>query len=237
MCQLHCDDCPLLCSWPVGKERQYNLVWLTMAKIFGEMLSHLLQAKNASSMSSQNRSAVELWWSDCMDRWATLRHICNAQSTLVMAVQQFSLAWIHMEGFTDLYIALHFCTDSGHLLSLWSRPADFFPRISPSLILYFSSQEQLCMMHGTRSFHRGLQLGRDHSISPSDSSSESALSEVDLALLMTGKWMTFLPTGNTLAAVPAEVLCLPVNSENGGCLSSLSLLNSSPLRSIFNICG
>lgn len=187
MCQLHCDDWPLLCSWPVGKERQYNWVWLTMAKIFGGMISHLLQAKNASSMSSQNGSAVELWWSDHMDRWANLRHLCNAQSTLVMAAQKLSLAWIHMERFTDLYNnPLHFCTDSEHLLSPWSTPATFFfPGMSQSLI--FTSQEQLCMMQGTGSFHRCLQLGRDNSISPSDSSLESALPEVGLTLLMAGK--------------------------------------------------
>lgn len=209
-----------------------------MAKIFGGMISHLLQAKNASSMSSQNGSAVELWWSDHMDRWANLRHVCNAQSMLVMAAQQLSLAWIHVKGFTDLYNnPLHFCTDSENL-SLWSRPADFFfPRMSQSLILWFSSQEQLCMVQGTGSFHRCLQLGKDYSISPSDSSLKSALSEVGFALLMTGKWMPFLPAGNTLTAVPAEVLCFPLNSESGDCLSSLSLLNSSPLSSIFNIRG
>lgn len=164
--------------------------------------------------------------------------VCNAQSMLVMAAQQLSLAWIHVKGFTDLYNnPLHFCTDSENL-SLWSRPADFFfPRMSRSLILWFSSQEQLCMVQGTGSFHRCLQLGKDYSISPSDSSLKSALSEVGFALLMTGKWMPFLPAGNTLTAVPAEVLCFPLNSESGGCLSSLSLLNSSPLSSIFNICG
>lgn len=140
MCQLRCDDCPLLCSWPVGKERQYNWVWLTMAKIFGGMISHLLQAKNAPSMSSQNGSAVELWWSDHMDRWANVRHVCNAQITSVMAAQQLSLAWTHMEGFTELYNnPLHFCTYSERL-SLWSMPAGFFfPRMSQSLILCFSS--------------------------------------------------------------------------------------------------
>lgn len=165
MCQLHCDDCPLLCSWPLGKERQYNLVWLTMAKIFGGMISHLLQAKNASSMSSQNGSAVELWWCDRMDRWAKLGHVCNAQSTLVMAAQQFSLAWIHMEGLTHLCTnPLHFSTDSEHLHSLWSRPADFF---FPSSILDLLHQIRRATLHdaGIGSFQQGLQLGKDHGIS------------------------------------------------------------------------
>lgn len=34
MCQLHCDDCPLLCFWPVAKRRECDLVCLTMEKIF-----------------------------------------------------------------------------------------------------------------------------------------------------------------------------------------------------------
>lgn len=74
--------------------------------------------------------------------------------------------------------------------------------------------------------------------SPAGSSSEfSFVSEVGLILLMAERQMAFQPVGNMPVGVFEEVLCLLVSPENGGCLSSLPLLNSDPLRSIFSICG